>query len=204
MSDIKENFENKKNATTGGISETKKGIQGSIESKKNAITEGISETKKGIQDSIENKTNALKGDIAETKQKIGASLDAGKKTVSSFFKKLFIGIGLLALLAGIGYLVFANMTYSDGSRTGELVKISEKGMLFKTYEGQLQLGGVSMEKGATNIGSMWNFSVTDEAVFQKIQSLEGQKVVVAYEQKYRALPWKGDTKYLITDVEAVK
>jgi len=204
MASIKENFENKKNEITGEGSATKKGIKDSLASKTNAITEGISGTKKGIQDSIENKTNELKGDIAETKQKIGASIDAGKKSVSSFFKKLFIGIGLLALLAGIGYLVFANMTYSDGSRTGELVKISEKGMVFKTYEGQLQLGGVSVEKGATNIGSMWEFSVTDEAVFQKMETLKGQKVVVAYEEKYRTLPWKGDTKYLITEVEAVK
>jgi len=182
MSSIKENFENKKNE----------------------ITEGISETKKGLQNSIDNKTNEIKGDLTQKKQKIGASIDAGKKTVSSFFKKLFISIGLLALLAGVGYLIFANMTYSDGSRTGELVKVSEKGMIFKTHEGQLQLGGVSVEQGATNIGSMWEFSVVDDAVIQKMETLKGQKVVVSYEEKYRALPWKGDTKYLITDVAAVK
>ena len=204
MSSIKDNFENKKSGISEGISETKKGIQNSITNKTNEISEGISETKKGIQNSINNKTNELKGDIAETKQKIGASIDAGKKSVSSFFRKLFIGIGLLALLAGIGYLVFANLTYSDGSRTGELVKISEKGMIFKTHEGQLQLGGVSVDKGATNIGSMWNFSVTDEAVIQKLETFKGQKVLVSYEEKYRTLPWKGDTKYLITDVAPVK
>ena len=182
MSSIKENFENKKNE----------------------ITEGISETKKGLQNSIDNKTNEIKGDLTKKKRKINASIDAGKRTVSSFFKKLFISIGLLALLAGVGYLIFANMTYSDGSRTGELVKVSEKGMIFKTHEGQLQLGGVSVEQGATNIGSMWEFSVVDDAVIQKMETLKGQKVVVSYEEKYRALPWKGDTKYLITDVAAVK
>jgi len=35
-------------------------------------------------------------------------------------------------------------------------------------------------------------------------SLRGEKVVVQYEEKYRVIPWKGDTKYLISGVEAIE
>ncbi len=34
-------------------------------------------------------------------------------------------------------------TYSDGNRTGLLQKFSHKGNMFKTYEGELVLSGIS-------------------------------------------------------------
>ena len=68
----------------------------------------------------------------------------------------------------------------------------------------MSLGGISVEDDKTNIGSIWEFSVTDDAVFQKMLSLRGKKVVVQYEEKYRVIPWKGDTKYLISGVETIE
>ena len=193
MASIKDNLDGKANEIKQGLTDKTSGIQ-----------KGIADTTKGIKDGYEDKKKAIAEDIAQTKQKIGTSIDTGKRVVTSFVKKLFIAAFVLAILAGIGYYLFASMTYSDGSRTGQLIKISEKGYVFKTFEGSLSLGGISVEADKTNIGSIWEFSVTDDAVFQKMLSLRGQKVVVQYEEKYKVIPWKGDTKYLISGVDPIK
>ena len=193
MASIKDNLDGKANEIKQGLTD-----------KTNEIQKGIADTTKGIKEGYEDKKKAIAEDIAETKQKIGTSLDSGKRAVTSFFKKLLIAAFVLAILAGIGYYLFASMTYSDGSRTGQLIKISEKGYVFKTFEGSLSLGGISVQDDKTNIGSIWEFSVTDDAVFQKMLSLRGKKVVVQYEEKYRIIPWKGDTKYLISGVETIE
>ena len=193
MASIKDNLDGKANEIKQGITD-----------KTNEIQKGIADTTKGIKDGYEGKKKALAEDLAQKKQKIGTTIDTGKKVVTSFVKKLLIATFVLAILAGVGYYLFASMVYSDGSRTGQLIKISEKGYVFKTYEGSLSLGGISVQDDKTNIGSIWEFSVLDEAVFQKMLSLRGKKVVVQYEEKYRVIPWKGDTKYLISGVDSIE
>lgn len=193
MASIKDNLDGKANEIKQGLA-----------NKTNEIQKGIADTTKGIKDGYEDKKKAIAEDLAQTKQKIGTSIDTGKRVVTSFVKKLLIAAFVLSILAGVGYYLFASMVYSDGSRTGQLIKISEKGYVFKTYEGSLSLGGISVEDDKTNIGSIWEFSVLDEAVFQKMISLRGKKVVVQYEEKYRVIPWKGDTKYLISGVESIE
>ncbi len=169
-----------------------------------SFKENFEEKKEELKKGIEEKKKEIQEDITETKQSIAKGVETGKKAVSSFFRKLMWSIFILGVLAGIGYLIFANMNYSVGSRAGELIKISEKGVVFKTYEGQLSLGGLTMGSSTdeTNIGNIWEFSVTDKAVFHQMDQLRGKKVILTYKEKYRALPWRGDTKYLVTAVQA--
>lgn len=212
MSEIKDNSSGKANEIKEGLSnkanDIKEGITGKtgeikqgITNKTNAIKQELADTTNDIRQGITDKKNAIKEDIAETKENINTSIDKGKKAVNRFFRKLFIGLLLFAVLAGIAYYIFASMTYSDGSRTGQLIKISEKGYVFKTYEGQLSLGGISVEGDETNIGSIWEFSVANNGIYDRMQALRGKKVLVQYEEKYRVLPWRGDTKYIIINVE---
>ena len=215
MSDIKDNTSGKANEITEGLSnkanEIKEGvsektneIKKGITNKTNEIKQGLADTTNEVRQSITDKKNAIKEDITETKQNINTSIDKGKKAVSRFVRRLLTGLFLLALLAGIGYYIFASMTYSDGSRTGQLIKISEKGYMFKTYEGQLSLGGISVEGDQTNLGSIWEFSVSNNGIYDRMQALRGKKVLVQYEEKYRVIPWRGDTKYIITNVEEAR
>ena len=215
MSDIKDNASGKANEITEGLSnkanEIKEGISDKtneikkgITNKTNEIKQGLADTTNEVRQSITDKKVAIKEDISETKQSINTSIDKGKKAVSRFVRRLFIGLFLLAIVAGIGYYIFASMTYSDGSRTGQLIKISEKGYVFKTYEGQLSLGGISIESDQTNIGSIWEFSVANNGIYERMQVLRGKKVLVQYEEKYRVIPWRGDTKYIITNVEEAR
>ncbi len=113
-------------------------------------------------------------------------------------KIIFILITTIVL--GIsGYFAFLYYaTYSDGVRSGELIKISSKGVLFKTYEGELSQG-ISGAK-------IFTFSVLDKdtEAIEKLKDLQGQYVKVTYIERYRTFPWWGETKYFVTAVEKEK
>ena len=124
--------------------------------------------------------------------------------MAEFAKKLKIagaGVVLLAV-ALLAFLLYAS--YSDGTRAGVPVKFSRKGVIFKTYEGELNVGGLTSE-GEGTIPTTWIFSVrrSDEQVQSDIgRAMEASKrVKLHYEQKYVQLFWRGDTRYFVHEVE---
>ncbi len=77
------------------------------------------------------------------------------------------------------YFLFATVyTYSDGNRAGRLIKFSNKGYVFKTYEGELNLGGINTTNGGILINNMWQFSVADKSVADSLSKLEGRDVTL--------------------------
>ncbi len=113
----------------------------------------------------------------------------------------FIGVALVAIL---GFVVYANFTFSEGSRNGTVIKLSSKGIMFKTYEGQLNVGAYIREgNGAPT--TIWEFSVPkgNQDVLDDINEAvdKGRRVKLHYKEKLRTLPWRGDTKYLVFRVE---
>lgn len=111
-------------------------------------------------------------------------------------RKIFLYVSLGAVvLTALYFLIVYNLSYSDGLRSGELIKFSNKGVLFKTWEGELSQG-LSGNK-------IFSFSVldADAEVIEKLKELQGQYVKVTYTERYRTFPWWGDTRYFVTDVE---
>ena len=110
-------------------------------------------------------------------------------------KFLVIIIGIVTLSAVCYFAFLYNATYSEGVRSGELIKFSNKGMVFKTYEGELSQG----ISGA----QIFSFSVLDsqEQVITDLKALEGHYVKLTYEERYKTFPWWGDSKYFITAVK---
>lgn len=112
---------------------------------------------------------------------------------------------LLFLLVVFGVLyALTGWSYSDGERAGTISKFSRRGFLFKTYEGVLNVGGFSGETGSLT-PQYFDFSVKEDAVAKQITEAvrTGQRVTLHYEEKILKLPWNGDTKYYITNVEIV-
>jgi hypothetical protein len=124
-------------------------------------------------------------------------------SVSSFLQKLALGLVAVLVLGLLGFLWVANWTYSDGTRAGYLTKISRKGVVFKTYEGELNLGGLRADGDEGVVGNTWSFSVKEDAVYTELQSHEGQKVTLHYKQQYKNLPWQGKTDYFVYKIEIV-
>lgn len=100
----------------------------------------------------------------------------------------------MALLA-IYYAFIYFVPYSEGVRSGELIKISRKGVIAKTWEGEISQG----ISGA----QIFAFSVLDkdEDVIEKLKEYQGEYVKVSYTERYATFFWLGDTKYFITEVE---
>jgi hypothetical protein len=111
-------------------------------------------------------------------------------------------IGFLAVLALLfaGYTAVAlKWSYSAGERAGFMQKLSTKGFLCKTWEGELQLVALP--------GSMpekFFFSVRDDAVAARINATMGKRVALTYEQ-HIGVPTScfGETEYFVTDVKEV-
>jgi hypothetical protein len=127
----------------------------------------------------------------------GKTGDSGFKR---FMRKVTLVIVVLILLTSTGYYFYRNFTVSEGTRIGLLYKISKKGILFKTYEGQVQLAGATVMSKE----SAWEFSVVDKYTYQTLQQLEGKTVRLYYKEKVDAFPWQGETNYLVYKAEQLK
>jgi hypothetical protein len=117
-------------------------------------------------------------------------------------------IGALIVIIGLAILAFLLFSHkSEGYRVGVPMKISKKGVVFKTYEGEMNLGGLtSSAQGA--IPTTWEYTVRHSAdsVLAKIDNaiVRGERVKLYYREKFVTFPWWGDTKYFVFDVEPVK
>jgi hypothetical protein len=111
-------------------------------------------------------------------------------------KFVLLPLVVLALLAA-GYLWAAlSWSYSSGERAGWVQKLSNKGWICKTWEGELAL--VSLP-GST--AEKFFFTVRDDAVAQQITKLIGKRVALHYEEKV-GLPTTcfGETRHFVTGV----
>lgn len=116
---------------------------------------------------------------------------------------------LILLLLGLGYLAFGYWAiYERGVMAGKVLRITEKGIVFKTYEGKLNLETFGALKGASPIAESFNFSVekAETEVIEQLQqvSLSGERVNLHFKKRYMTIPWRGETKYFITKVERQK
>lgn len=109
-------------------------------------------------------------------------------------KFLTIFISAVILIAAIYFSFIYFATFSEGVRSGELIKISKKGILVKTWEGEISQG----ISGA----QIFSFSVEkkNKQVIEDLKNFQGHYVKVDYIERYKTLFWLGDTKYFITKV----
>jgi hypothetical protein len=121
-------------------------------------------------------------------------------------RKFFWLLAFVAVL-GIAYVSFyLYYPYSEGSRTGVVRKLSRKGFVFKTWEGELQMSGIQTVTDGSQIitgGNVWEFSVgSDKAVLAELEkaSTNGKRVSLYYTEYLKQFFWRGDTKYFITKV----
>jgi hypothetical protein len=120
--------------------------------------------------------------------------------LQKFFTRL--GFLILSVFVAIALYIWAvlSWSYSEGERAGFLQKVSYKGWICKTWEGELSLvaiPGAAPEK--------FLFTVRDEAVAQELNAVAGKRVTLKYEQ-HRGLPTScfGDTDYFVVGVAVIE
>lgn len=123
---------------------------------------------------------------------------------SPLLQKIFTRLGFVVLSVILAFALYIwavlSWSYSEGERAGFLQKVSYKGWICKTWEGELSLvaiPGASPEK--------FLFTVRDEAVAQQLNEVAGKRVTLKYEQ-HRGLPTScfGDTDYFVVGVAVIE
>jgi hypothetical protein len=122
------------------------------------------------------------------------------------FIKRFLLIAFVLFLLVMSFFYWG--TYESGVMAGKVLRISEKGMIFKTHEGKLSLESFGALKGVSPVAETFDFSVENDQpeVIQQLNevALSGERVNLHFEKRYMRFPWRGDTKYFIVKVERVK
>lgn len=117
----------------------------------------------------------------------------------NFVKKSLIGLSLLTavLCAGCG------QNYSYGERVGVVTKLSEKGLIFKSWEGELLIA-LPVDVAGTTQPEKFTFNVSAEAVGQVKKAMSsGQRVEVVYRQWFLPPPTI-DNEHVVIEVKSVK
>ncbi|MGI8403018.1 MAG: hypothetical protein ACR2NS_15640 [Gemmatimonadaceae bacterium] len=108
---------------------------------------------------------------------------------------VLIPIVVMALWAwvALGY------TYASGERAGYVQKISKKGWLCKTWEGELAMANLP-----GTMPQIFAFTVRNDSIANVLEQTIGKQVSVTYEQ-HRGLPTTcfGDTEYFISRVNRI-
>ncbi len=113
-------------------------------------------------------------------------------------KVLFIILGSLLAIYLLYFAFVYYVPYSEGTRAGELIKFSHRGVLIKTWEGEISQG----ISGA----QIFSFSVLDQdnEVIENLKEYQGSYVKVSYIERFTTFAIWGETKYFITAVEQEK
>jgi len=117
----------------------------------------------------------------------------GKLTLLTVVLVPLIG---MSLWVGVTF----SYTYSEGTRTGFVQKLSHKGWLCKTWEGELAM---STQPGTAP--QIFNFSVRSDSVAREIEKTEGSQVTLYYKE-HRGVPTScfGETQYYVDGVRGTK
>lgn len=112
-------------------------------------------------------------------------------------KRLLLGLLVLAVLLALYFTVALKWSYSSGERAGWIQKLSEKGWVCKTWEGEMAM--VSMP-GAATVEKFF-FTAANGQVAAEIAKVMGKRVTLHYEEKV-GLPTScfGDTRHFVTKV----
>lgn len=121
-------------------------------------------------------------------------------------KKLLTVVTLIVLVVTIGVFGFYYFGYYEkGTMSGKVMRIAEKGVLFKTYEGKINLETFGALKGAHPIQEVFDFSVekSNKEVIRLLEevSLTGERVNLNYVKRYAKFFWRGETQFFVEEVE---
>jgi hypothetical protein len=107
------------------------------------------------------------------------------------------------VLPGAAFAAYTWITlhyaYSSGQRSGYIQKISKKGWICKTWEGELAMTTVP-----GTAPQIFQFSVRDDATAHQIEQVAGQRVALDYQQ-HKGVPTScfGETEYFVTGVRTI-
>lgn len=131
-------------------------------------------------------------------------------------KKILIALIVLIVLIGgcAGGCELMNRTeYIQGSRVGYIVKFSQRGLFWKVYQGEVNMGGVLNSSMGGTTPNTWNFSLDNQRRRgENVDSLAGvinaflgagKAVKITYYAPFFSWPWRSSNRFMLQKVETV-
>ena len=119
----------------------------------------------------------------------------GKWKITAVLFLLVLPLAAFALWVTIAL----NFSYASGERAGFVQKLSNKGWVCKTWEGELALAN-----GPNVMPEIFRFTVRDKKVAEQINSSLGKQVKLTYEQ-HKGVPTQcfGETEYFVNEIAVI-
>ena len=121
----------------------------------------------------------------------------GKKILWIITAVLVIGLGLTFYFK---YL----FVFGEGVKSGHLNYAVKKGNVFKTYEGKLIQEGIRTKTAGSIQSYEFEFSIANERIFKILEVNSGKMFDLHYREYHGVLPWRGNTKYVVDSVIAMR
>ena len=142
------------------------------------------------------KTSPDAADGGQGPSKLASGVKRAKRWILRTFALLLVAV--IVILAAWTWVALS-FSYSMGERAGYVQKISKKGWIFKTWEGELAMANLP---GA--MPEVFHFSSREDAVAKQLQESLGRRVRIKYEEHVGIpLNWFGDTPYFVVGMELV-
>jgi hypothetical protein len=122
-----------------------------------------------------------------------------KKKRNKVLIVLLVLILVPVVIIALWIWVALGYTYASGERAGYVQKISKKGWICKTWEGELAMANLP-----GTMPQIFTFTVRNDSIAHVIEQNAGKQVSLTYDQ-HRGVPTScfGETEYFVTGVHRV-
>jgi len=132
----------------------------------------------------------------ETSPAPAAPVPAKKKKHRKVLIVLIVLVLVPVVIISLWIWVALGYTYASGERAGYVQKISKKGWICKTWEGELAMANLP-----GTMPQIFSFTVRNDSIAKVIEQNAGKQVSLTYDQ-HRGVPTScfGDTEYFVIGV----
>ena len=115
--------------------------------------------------------------------------------------KVLLGLLVVVVVGFVGFVFLTlHWSYSEGERAGYVQKLSRRGLLCKTWEGEMAM--VTMPG---TVSEKFLFTVPSDTVAAQLNAAVGKRMALHYQQhKWIPSSCFGDTEYFVTDVRVME
>jgi hypothetical protein len=94
--------------------------------------------------------------------------------------------------------------FGEGVKAGDLNYLVRKGYIFKTWEGKLIQTGFKTPVPGTIQSNEFDFSIKNDSIALILERASGKFVEVRYKEYIKSLPWRGMSRYIVTDIISIE
>jgi len=112
---------------------------------------------------------------------------------------LITSIIVLVVLSSVIYWRYY-FVFGEGVKAGNLNFVVHKGYVFKTWEGRVIQTGIKSTVTGSIQSNEFDFSIASDSIATRLERSNGKIVELRYKEYLHALPWRGTSKYVVTEI----